>query len=309
MEECVVSIIIPVYNVEKYLRESLDSICNQSYQNIEIIIVNDGSTDSSYEICKEYEKKYYKIKLINQSNQGLSGARNVGLMNATGKYIYFFDSDDVLAQSAIEEMTCFMEHNNLDIVMIEADCFGDLPVNLNVNQYRHTELSGYKVFLIEDFIKTIKYINSPVWLFMYRKNLIEDNKLIFYPNILHEDELYTTIVISRVKKIGFINKPFFKRRYRKNSIMTSSSNFELHKAGYQKVVEELCKYVEYNEINVDVLKLFNKKITQCLLGMHTLGEASMKEMLEVSKNYHLKPYRIVKAFFLYKLKILLKKLN
>ena len=89
-----VSIVIPIYNVEKYLRECIDSVIAQSYYNKEVILVNDGSTDSSIEICKEYDLKYPYIKLINKKNGGLSDARNVGILNSTGEYILFLDSDD-----------------------------------------------------------------------------------------------------------------------------------------------------------------------------------------------------------------------
>ena len=89
-----ISIVIPVYNVEKYLRECLDSVIVQSYRNKEVILVNDGSTDNSIEICEEYDMKYPFIKLINKKNGGLSDARNVGILNSTGEYILFLDSDD-----------------------------------------------------------------------------------------------------------------------------------------------------------------------------------------------------------------------
>ena len=104
-----VSIIIPVYNVEKYLKRCLDSVCNQAYENLEILIVNDGSKDGSLKICNEYANKYSNIKLLNQENQGLSESRNNGLKAATGEYVMFVDSDDWLCDGAVNEMVNFME--------------------------------------------------------------------------------------------------------------------------------------------------------------------------------------------------------
>ena len=96
MRNSIISVIIPVYNVEKYLSRCIESVLNQTYRNLEIIIVDDGSTDDSLNICRRYEKKDKRIKVIHQDNGGLSSARNKGLMNSTGEYISFVDSDDWL---------------------------------------------------------------------------------------------------------------------------------------------------------------------------------------------------------------------
>ena len=91
-----ISVVIPAYNVQKYLSACLDSVINQTYHNLEIIVINDGSTDSTGTICDDYARKDTRIKVIHQENQGLSGARNTGLNNCTGDYIFFLDSDDYL---------------------------------------------------------------------------------------------------------------------------------------------------------------------------------------------------------------------
>ena len=102
-----ISIIIPVYNVENYLAECLNSVVNQTYRNIEIIIVNDGSTDNSFSIIQQYQLQDERIKIINQENQGLSAARNAGMKVASGEYLWFVDSDDYVAINACEE---FVKH-------------------------------------------------------------------------------------------------------------------------------------------------------------------------------------------------------
>ena len=110
-----VSIIIPVYNVQKYLRKCLDSIVNQTFKNIEIIIINDGSSDNSLNICKEYSKKDKRINIINKHNEGVSKARNTGLLYATGEYISFIDSDDWVEQNMIEELYNSITSNKADL--------------------------------------------------------------------------------------------------------------------------------------------------------------------------------------------------
>lgn len=112
-----ISIIMPVYNAEKYLNRSIESIMNQTYNNIEIILVNDGSTDNSLEICTNYQEKDNRIKLINQENKGVSFARNKGIDEATGDYIMFIDSDDYIEKNMIEDMTSKIADNDVDLVI------------------------------------------------------------------------------------------------------------------------------------------------------------------------------------------------
>lgn len=107
-DDKIISIIVPVYNVEEYLNECLDSIKRQTYKNIEVILVNDGSTDGSKEICERYCKNDSRFKLINQENQGLSETRNVGVRASIGEYIFFVDSDDVVKVDILEILLSFM---------------------------------------------------------------------------------------------------------------------------------------------------------------------------------------------------------
>ena len=110
-----ISVIVPIYNVEKYLEECLDSIKNQTYSNIEVILVNDGSTDKSKDICERYCKEDTRFKLINQANQGQSVARNNGVAASAGKYIAFVDSDDIIRHDYLEELIRYMSED-VDIV-------------------------------------------------------------------------------------------------------------------------------------------------------------------------------------------------
>ena len=124
MEKPLISIIIPVYNVEKYLRQCLDSVVNQTCNNFEVICVNDGSTDKSFEILQEYEKKHSNFRIYTQENKGLGTTRNVGVGYATGDYLYFLDSDDYMELTLIEEVTKIITENpNIDIIKLKGSAF------------------------------------------------------------------------------------------------------------------------------------------------------------------------------------------
>lgn len=225
-----VSIIIPVYNVEKYLEKCLDSAVRQTLKDVEIICINDGSIDSSEEILNNYKKNYSNIKVVKQENKGVSGARNCGLNIAKGEYIYFLDSDDYIDVQAME--ICYKESkkNNLDIITFDAECFVDDEYNNNEHNditsenYDRTKILNSKVMNGEEFFI---YSNekggykSPVWLNLYKRKFIENNKLYFYEGMIHEDEIYTIKSYIKANRIKYINNKFFKRRIRNNSIMTS----------------------------------------------------------------------------------------
>lgn len=134
------SIIVPVYNTEKYLRECIESIINQSYSNIQLILVDDGSVDSSYSICKDYEDKYSFIELHHQENKGVSAARNEGLKHIRGKYVFFVDSDDVIKTDFIK---VFMDIPECDFVGAGYQEYGDNPWKLEFEEY-YTTIDNYK---------------------------------------------------------------------------------------------------------------------------------------------------------------------
>ena len=123
MSNIKVSVIVPVFNVESYLNESLDSILNQTLKDIEIICINDGSTDNSLDILETYSKKDKRIKIISKENEGQGVARNVGLDNAQGEYISFVDSDDFIKRDMLEKLYNKAENNDLDLVMCKVSSF------------------------------------------------------------------------------------------------------------------------------------------------------------------------------------------
>jgi len=169
-----ISVIVPVYNVEKYLEECIESIINQTYKNLEIILVDDGSTDISVSICKKYEKLDNRIKVIQKINGGLSSSRNVGLDNATGEYIMFSDSDDFYTLDACEVMLNEIEKQNADYVIGNyQNCYEDstlweTPV-FSLKKYNKFKLS------IKDYKNSFFIMNSSVCNKIFRADFI--NKL------------------------------------------------------------------------------------------------------------------------------------
>ena len=132
-----VSVILPVYNVEQYLKQCIDSVLAQTYQNIEIILVDDGSSDSTRKICDDYSIQHNNIKTLHKHNGGASSARNYGLKHANGEYVYFLDSDDYLINNAIEKMAVCAANNQADLVFIEAKSIYEKGNEIKSNYHYH----------------------------------------------------------------------------------------------------------------------------------------------------------------------------
>lgn len=228
----VVSVVIPVYNVELFLRASLDCICNQTYTQLQIICVNDGSTDSSPEILKEYAEKDERFVVLHQENGGQSVARNVGVEHATGKYLYFMDSDDLLETNAIEKLVTFAEKNKLNLVVFDADVFSEesemLTQEMKYEDWYRRD-AGYPEIckgseLFRMMVKKNQFI-APVWVTFMRRSYFEEKGLWFHPGIIMEDFPYTVPAYLYAEQIGYIHEKLFHRRVRSGSTMTAGIAF------------------------------------------------------------------------------------
>jgi glycosyltransferase involved in cell wall biosynthesis len=264
MSNPLVSVIIPVYNVEPYLSQCLDSVLNQTYNNIEIIAVNDGSTDKCMDILKEYEINFANINVINQKNSGLSVSRNNGMEKAKGKYIYFLDSDDYILPETIRNLVGLMEEKKLDLIRFSAKPFGDGSDMKSIgNEY---DLQQYfekgKVYDKEEFQEiNLRVFKSSACLYIVRRDLVMNNKLQFIPEIYHEDNLFTLELFLNAKASMYEPSFYYRRRYRSNSIMTSKNIEKLKKSfdSYCIVAMEMDKLLgKYN--NPVEVKLIKKRI-------------------------------------------------
>lgn len=202
----VISVVIPIYNTEKYLKKCIESVINQSYKNLEIILVNDGSTDNSYEIMKEYLKMDNRIKLINKKNEGLSRARNVGINSSVGEYILNVDSDDWLEVDACENLIkeVFQKKSDMVIgdIVLEYENFSQKWEDIKIENY----YTG-KEYLIEYFLGHGKNTtcNKLIKKMLYTTNNITHPEAIS----LGEDSITLVRLALNCKKISKINKIVF----------------------------------------------------------------------------------------------------
>lgn len=220
------SIIVPIYNVEKYIEECLKSI--YSIQNIskEVILVNDKSSDNSYKIIEKYKKKYpLETKIINHKiNKGLSEARNSGLKIAKGKYISFIDSDDMILYKEYEE--CFLLNKNYDLDIILGN--GKYYKNKIIKERFFREIKIIKLGITtgKNLLKNMLELNNyyeMVWLNFYKRDFLIRNNINFYKGLLHEDALFTFLVLLKANKVKYVNKEFYLYRQREGSIMSRVS--------------------------------------------------------------------------------------
>lgn len=239
-----VSVIIPVYNTELYIKQTVESIQKQTLYDIEIIIINDGSTDNSLSLLLELSKQDHRIKIFSQENQGLSISRNTGLEKASGEFVYFMDSDDLLEKDALEicYQKCIAE--KLDFVFFDAESFyAENTCPRNYQYQRNLQISdnvwqGTELLKIQD--QTGNFRTSACLSFS-SSSFLKKNNIRFYPHIIHEDELYTALLYLNATRVKYIQRTFFKRRVRKNSITTrpfSMKNIQ----GYFTVANELKNY-------------------------------------------------------------------
>ena len=212
LKAALLSVIIPVYNVEPYLEQCLDSVVNQTYKNLEIICINDGSTDNSLKILEKYQKKDKRIKLINQKNQGASVARNAGLDIANGEYIAFVDSDDYLELNAYEEaMKVALCDLTVDMVEFNIAPFAD-------DNHPNTKKTE-RYFKCVSNLKRSKYVYTPnIWNKVFKREIINNMKIRFIPKLYAQDQFFTAAYTICSKNYKFVNLPLYHYRVRCGSI-------------------------------------------------------------------------------------------
>lgn len=264
-----ISIVVPVYNVENYLPYCIESISEQTYSNLEIILVDDGSTDKSLQICNEYAKKDNRIKVLHKENGGNTSARKAGIQIATGEYIGFIDSDDWIEAEMYEKMSEWIEKYNPDVV-----CTGYYIDNTNsISEMKESIRSGvysrednydkliYNMMYIENNEK--KGISTSLWNKIFRKEIIEKSLMSLNDNIqIYEDAVcvYDTFLMS--ESIYISEEMFYHYRRRAGSIMQSSDDTYFIKMNllYLELKKRFEKYPEYSDFLIKQLGKFAVEI-------------------------------------------------
>lgn len=239
MKRIIVSIIVPIYNTEKYLRKCVDSILKQTYENLEVILVNDGSPDNSLEICREYERLDSRVKVINKKNGGLSSARNAGLEICTGKYITFVDSDDYLEKNAIKHLIENIKEGDADIAYIHEIIVDEEYDEKQINLDEHIKTIYYS----RNFLSAIceRKVNCAVWGKLFKRELFD--VLRFNETRLNEDFLlFSEMLLEKEVKIieDTYNGYYYLERI--NSISRQGFSKSLKDAVYNTIeMKELAK--------------------------------------------------------------------
>ncbi len=254
------SIIIPVYNVEAYLNECVDSIINFDMNFVEIILVDDGSTDNSGSICDEYSNKFDFITTIHQANKGLSGARNTGIINAHGKYLTFVDSDDKINGSSLEKIIDYVSINDTDLIFLNMSKFyknGDIE---DIGEY-----IDKKMLINNNKKNCIRYLSSrpkfpaSACAKLYLKKYLEEND-IYFPSDrrVSEDMGFSFKCILYATTFDKIDVPFYYYRQNRENSITNNITFKSFKGLSQFIIDSLNLYADGGyPINSNIKNMFN----------------------------------------------------
>lgn len=224
MLQPLVSIIIPVYNIADYLPQCLDSVQGQSYENIQVLLVNDGSTDASPAICREYVRRDSRFQLIDKANSGVSDSRNQALERAEGKYIQFLDGDDWLTPDATETLVHAAESTGADLVLAHFYRVAEERAAPRGHIKKERVLTRQE--FAEEMIKApANYYYGVLWNKLYRRSIIEAHRLRFDSQVNWcEDFLFNLEYIERVRLVSAVPRPIYYYRKRENSLVTSQAS-------------------------------------------------------------------------------------
>lgn len=230
------SVILPIYNVEKFLKDALDSLKNQTFGDFEAFCINDGSPDNSLKILEEYAKVDSRFKIISQDNQGQGVARNNALKLATGKYILFLDPDDFLDRRALELVFNEFETYKPDIVQFDYSVYSESTSQLtyekcfskNLKEVLHYSLKNHQAYVWSDISQNILPQIWAAWDKAYRREFLEENKVLFAQNRRGEDNIFSFKSLLKAKKIVYLDEVLYIYRENQSSI-THQLSFDYHK--------------------------------------------------------------------------------
>ena len=268
MGKKLVSVIIPVYKAEKYLKRCIDSVCNQSYSNLEIILIDDGSPDRCGIICDEYAKKDNRIKVLHIQNNGVSNARNQGMKIMTGDYVQFVDSDDYLKEDMTETLVNSLEHHHSDLVICG---FCNVNRSGEVEEYPKEKQGVYEIqkFAIGMLKEPQAYSYGVLWNKLFKADVIRNHKLEFIQNITFgEDFIFNLSYMEKIKTVYVLQKSmYYYLRYNDNSLM-----YEMAKK--QNTIED---FVQASDKRILIFKYYKKFCEN--IGIYTQNKNRINDYL------------------------------
>lgn len=262
-----ISVIVPIYNVERYLEECLDSLLHQTKPFYEIILVNDGSTDKSLEICERYCEKADNLRLYSQENRGQGAARNAGMKLAGGEYIIFVDSDDYIRPNTNEALEAYLRTDPVEAACYNAEIQYDIPTDEREDAFMYgAELNGFRGTGMELFQRSFpNHYTGSACLGAYKRTFLLGNQIAFSEGIVFEDRLFSLQVITNAKDVRILPDIFYVRRCREGSTMTSglsekkcrdlaasqllSWNYVAESPVWQKEREMMRRYVSFRTVD------------------------------------------------------------
>ena len=255
MEDIKVSIVIAVYNTEKYLKKCLDSIRNQTYMNLEVIMVNDGSTDNSIDILQKYEKEDNRFKLYEQSNQGPGAAKNMGLTQSTGDYLIFIDSDDWIDKDFIEKCVEKASINNADIIYCDY-----IKETQDGQIIKYGKLSNYSNETLENIVKLNMTEKIPCGASkkMIKRSIIKKSNACFSDVVAGEELQYTLRSVIAAKSIEFSSDSYY------HYVQRAGSQSKKH-CDYTNNISVLENELKLNNLMEKYIDIFQTKIVCCII--------------------------------------------
>lgn len=264
-----VSVILPIYNVEKYLENCVRSVQNQSYKNLEIILVDDGSTDKSGEICDRLAEDDNRIKVRHKKNGGLAAARNTGYREATGSYLMYIDSDDLIKESVIEKSVQALEREKSDVVIFGYEKVDELGNILEICKWENVTYTNKQ--MVEKLYYTILEMSfGYAWNKLYRKSIIDESGILGDAKVIdREDLVYNLELLKYWKKITYIDYVGYKYLQRSTSLLHNSNLARLN--GIEYFVERIFNIpIEDEQVK---RKVFN------MVVLHYMADAIIKNII------------------------------
>ena len=289
-----ISVIIPVFNTEDYLEDALGSICNQTVRDLQIIVVDDGSTDSSPQILRQIADKDSRIEIITQRNQGQGAARNRGLEKARGEYVYFMDSDDLLEPTCLEDCMRLCSTAGLDYVTFDASSFDENgPIEDRFNYDRSRLICKDRIWnsteLLKFSLNNNSFRASPV-LFLSRRKLLADNHILYPEGIIHEDNAFVLKIMLCAGKCQYIPVAYFKRRVRSGSTMTASYSIK-NINSYIRITETVKAWEQTQPQWKELIELYLHKTLNSVVWLaHSLKPAEKASTLKLFFKHRLVKY-------------------